>query len=254
MFTTQDILAQISALSGLPRGNRYSVIFTVPTGVASTDNLRTVSILCDSLSIPGTTLNTVEFYPLRNLNKLPTGYQHDDVEMTFILDGKYTAKRVFDTWLASTVNQNTYRISYADSIKANIEISQLDTLGNEIFKVILLGAFPITVGNIQLGNETEGIHKLSVTFTFERVIYANTQISKYDHDIIAERTREGTDVSAKPDSFEIEEGTTSGATETVMIESPTEVRSQEDYRGQTMPGDGLFGRAQRAVDFVRSFF
>lgn len=254
MFTPDQILAQISNLSGLPRGNRYSAQFPIPPTVATAGDFRALSLMCDAVVIPGTTINTADFSPLRNLTKLPTGYQHEDIEVSFILDGKYTAKKMFDSWVAAIVNPNTYRISYVDYIKTDILIAQLDTLGNEIFKVKLIGAYPVSVGQIQLGNENEGIQKLAVTFTFERIIEERVFSTLTEDAAIAERKKEGTDVSAVSDRFEIEEGTTSGATETIQIENPTEVKSQEDYAGQTMPGDGLFGRAQRAVDFVRSFF
>lgn len=254
MFTPDQILAKIGRLSGLPRGNRYSAQFPIPTSIRGSLDASVLSIMCDAIVIPGTTINTAEFAPLRNLTKLPTGYQHEDIEVSFILDGKYTAKKIFDLWAAAIVNPDTYRISYVDSIKTDISIAQLDTLGNEIFKIKLIGAYPVSVGQIQLGNENEGIQKLAVTLTFERIIEERVSTTLTENAAIEERKKEGTDVSSVKDSFEIEAGTTSGATDTIEIENPTEVRSQEDYRGQTMPGDGLFGRVQRAVDYVRSFF
>lgn len=254
MFTPYEILAKIKDLSGITRGNRYSAEFPIPTRIRGSTDARILSMMCDAIVIPGTTINTADFAPLRNLTKLPTGYQHEDIEVSFILDGKYTAKKIFDSWAAAIVNPNTYRISYVDSIKTDIIIAQLDTLGNEVFKVKLIGAYPVSVGQIQLGNENEGIQKLPVTLTFERVIQEKVSTTLTEEAAIAQRSKEGTDVSAVNEKVEIEEGETSGKTETIQIENPTEVKSQEDYAGQTMPGDGLFGRAQRAVDFVRSFF
>jgi hypothetical protein len=169
MVKPNDLISQIANLNGIARANRFHVeIPQIPAGTQQSPLI--IAMLCDSVSIPGTNINTVEDSPLRNLVKVATGYIHDDVEFSFILDGTYAPKRFFEEWIKLVVNPETYRVSYLDSVKRDITVLQLDTLNNVVYGVKLIGAYPISIGAIQLSNDNDGIQKMPVTITFERVV------------------------------------------------------------------------------------
>jgi hypothetical protein len=192
MATIEDLKATISKKGGLARANRFRVIFTPPTqsllnlnpqtiissvisGNFSAKNLindpRDIDILCDSVSIPGRQISTIDYIAEKQSVKIPYGELHDDVTCTFLLTNDYYMKTVFDSWIGSIVDIDQYSLAYKKDITTDVIIQQLDEENTPIYGVKLEGAFPTTVNDIELSNESENtIQKLGVSFSYDKYV------------------------------------------------------------------------------------
>lgn len=192
MSSIERLKSLISKKGGLAKGNRFNVIFTPPkqtllnfdlesivssaiSGNFSAKNLindpRDISMLCDSVSIPGKQISTIDYQAQKQSIKIPYGTLHDDVSLTFLLTNDYYMKSMFDQWINNIVNTDTYGVAYKKDIVTDVIIQQLDEQNTPIYGVKLEGAFPTTMNEILLSNEsTDTIQKLNVSFSYDRYV------------------------------------------------------------------------------------
>tara|TARA_B110000444_G_scaffold259656_1_gene304102 strand:+ start:952 stop:1590 length:639 start_codon:yes stop_codon:yes gene_type:complete len=192
MSSIERLKSLISKKGGLAKGNRFNVIFTPPkqtllnfdlesivssaiSGNFSAKNLindpRDISMLCDSVSIPGKQISTIDYQAQKQSIKIPYGTLHDDVSLTFLLTNDYYMKSMFDQWINNIVNTDTYGVSYKKDIVTDVIIQQLDEQNTPIYGVKLEGAFPTTMNEIVLSNDsTDTIQKLNVSFSYDRYV------------------------------------------------------------------------------------
>ena len=189
--TVDDFKAMIGKRGGFSRPNRFNFIMTPPqTQLLNTDwqglvqsaltgNLglndfindpRDISLLCESCSLPGRTINVLEHeYKMHKQTvKKAVGYTNEDITVVFHLTNDYYAKKVFDKWLNAIINPNSYLTPYKTEYTSDIIIQQLDQSNQVIYGIKLLNAFPTNVTSVQLDNNaSDQINKLTVTFTYE---------------------------------------------------------------------------------------
>lgn len=190
MSSIEILKTTISRKGGLAKGNRFNVMFTPPmqtllnfdgdrvitnliTGNFNARSLindpREISILCDSVSIPGKQISTLDYQSVKYSVKIPYGTLHDDINLTFLLTNDYYMKTVFDAWINSIVDSKTNQVAYKNDITCDVTIQQLDEKDIPIYGVTLENAFPTTMNEISLSNEnTDAIQKLSVSFSYDR--------------------------------------------------------------------------------------
>jgi len=192
MATIEDLKATISKKGGLARANRFNVIFTPPkqsllnlnpetiissaiSGNFSARNLindpRDINVLCSSISIPGRQISTLDYQAEKQTIKIPYGELHDDVTCTFLLTNDYYMKTVFDSWVGSIVDMDQYTVAYKRDITTDVIIQQLDEQNTPIYGVRLEGAFPTTIADIELSNDSENVvQSLSVSFSYDKYV------------------------------------------------------------------------------------
>ena len=192
MSSIDDLKSTISKKGGLAKTNRFSVFFTPPSasllnlnpetiissaisGNFSARNLindpRDISILCESVAIPGRQISTLDYQAEKQTVKIPYGELHDDVTLNFLLTNDYYIKTMFDSWVGGIVDMNQYSIVYKKDIVTDIIIQQLDEKNIPIYGVKLENAFPTTVADITLDNNIENsISKLSVSFSYDKYV------------------------------------------------------------------------------------
>ena len=191
-MSIERIKSLISKKGGLAKANRFNVMFTPPDltlfnldlqGLlqkALTDNLnpknvlndpRDISLLCDSVSIPGKQISTIDYQSVRQSVKVPYGTVQDDVELGFLLTNDYHMKTVFDKWINSIVDAEKYCVAYKKDITCDVVIQQLDEQDTPIYGVKLEGAFPVSMSNIELSNQSENtVQRLNVSFTYDKAV------------------------------------------------------------------------------------
>ena len=191
-MSIERIKSLISKKGGLAKANRFNVMFTPPDltlfnldlqGLlqkALTDNFsaknlindpRDISLLCDSVSIPGKQISTIDYQSVRQSVKVPYGTVQDDVELGFLLTNDYHMKTVFDKWINSIVDAEKYCVAYKKDITCDVVIQQLDEQDTPIYGVKLEGAFPVSMSNIELSNQSENtIQRLNVSFTYDKAV------------------------------------------------------------------------------------
>jgi len=185
-----DFKATIGKHQGLARGNRFLIYMRPPeqsilnidvsniaisalSGNFKASSLindpRDIALLCDSTSLPGRQIQTMDNPHLgfRNTIKHPTQYFNEDIEFTFHLTNDYYMRKMFDKWMGLVINQETFLKNYDEVYTSDITIQQLNAENMPVYGVKLKNAFPITMGGVELNNGSSETQKLSITFTYE---------------------------------------------------------------------------------------
>lgn len=162
MDNIQQFVALISKKGGVAKKNRFRINISIPS-YSSGD----ISLLCESISFPGKTIQSFDFSSYRNPIKIPTGFTNEDVTAVFHLTNDYYIKDLFDKWLNSIVNTEDYFIAYDKQFKTTVEIFQLNEKDQVVYGVELLDAYPISMSAVELDNsQTNATQKLTVDFTY----------------------------------------------------------------------------------------
>jgi hypothetical protein len=191
-MSIDNLKATISKKGGLAKQNRFQVFFTPPSasllnlnaetiissaisGNFSARNLindpRDISLLCQSVALPGRQISTLDYQAEKQTIKIPYGELHDDVTLTFLLTNDYYIKTMFDSWVGSIVDMDQYSIAYKKDIVTDVIIQQLDEKNIPIYGVKLENAFPTTVGDVALDNNSENtIQTLEVSFSYDKYV------------------------------------------------------------------------------------
>ena len=123
-------------------------------------------------TIPGKTIETLSV-PLngyRQSVQYPTGYSNPDVTFSFLLTNDYYIKKIFDKWMNSIVDKESYTTLYDADYKVDMIIQQLDQQNNVVFGIKLINAFPVSISDIPLDTSaTDQNQKVSVTMTYQEI-------------------------------------------------------------------------------------
>jgi len=189
--TIDDFKSVIGRRSGLAPSNRFAIFMNPPSQTllnldlqnAATNLLsgnfglsqfvndpRDVALLCESCSLPGRQIQTLDKQHLnyRQSVKTPQGYFNEDVSFVFHLTNDYHMKKLFDRWLDLIVNPETYQVGYKKEYVTDVTIQQLNQQNIPVYGIKLKNAFPVTVNTIELNNGSSGsTQKLNVTLTYE---------------------------------------------------------------------------------------
>ena len=191
--TVDDFKSTIGKRGGVSTPNRFSVTFSPPTqsllnldlqsmaasAISGTFSLgglvndpRDISVLCESVSLPGRLLQTIEYDALdRTPRKLPTQVIDEDVSMSFLLTNDYYMKKMFDRWQESIIDVDSHLVSYPSEYKRDVIIQQLDQNNTPVYGVKLINAFPSAVNSIELSNESsDAKHSLNVNFVYDNFV------------------------------------------------------------------------------------
>jgi len=162
-----QLKSEISRRGGLARPNRFKVIISPPSGTSIAE---TLSLLCESTSIPGRQITSFE-YPLfvyRHQVKVPNGYLNEDINMNFILTNDHIANRFFQEWSSLVMNRNSYTINYTQQYAGTIEMISLDETDLNVQSVKLYNAWPLSINSIEMNHSsTDDYMRLPVTITYE---------------------------------------------------------------------------------------
>jgi hypothetical protein len=191
MSSIDNLKSLISKKGGLAKANRFNVIFTPPSqsllnldigsiigsvvsGNFSANNLindpRDISILCQSVTLPGTALSTFEHQDYKQANKFPYTFIDDDVTITFLLTNDYYMRKMFDAWQSNVLNKETYIVGYKKNYAVDVIIQQLDEQNTPIYGVKLEKAYPVSFESIELSQESSDTIKMSVTFAYDKYV------------------------------------------------------------------------------------
>lgn len=169
-MTIDALKATIGSHGGVNQPNRFQITFDPPGAVLL--NGRELTLLCESVSIPGYQINTFDypFDAVLNTVKVPNGYSYEDITCTFIVTNDYSIRKIFDRWRRAIIT-NEFRLNYAAVYERDIVISSLNQKNEKAYEVRLEKAYPITVNSIELNNgTTNDISKLQVVFTYVSMV------------------------------------------------------------------------------------
>ena len=184
-----DIKAAVTKHGGLAMQNRFAVYMQPPaasllnldiqgaitsaiSGNFSIKNAfndpRDISLLCESCSLPGRQITTMDYQSIRQAIKMPNGYINEDITFSFHLTHDYYIKKMFDKWVSAVIDFKNYRVRYQNEYTTDVIIQQLDKKNVPIYGIKLYKAFPVTINSINLDNTAENTpQKVSVTMAYE---------------------------------------------------------------------------------------
>ena len=129
---------------------------------------RDIAMLCESCSLPGRQIQTIDYSSYRQPIKVPTYYVNEDVQMTFHLTNDYYIRKVFDKWHQLVLNQESFLLNYNKDFCADIIIQQLNQDNKPVYAVKLKNAYPVGINSINLDNTMNDTpQKLVVQITYE---------------------------------------------------------------------------------------
>jgi hypothetical protein len=170
----------IGKRGGLAKTNRFAVFMSPPDQSLLNIDLqdiaikslindpRDIGLLCESCSIPGRQIQTMEHSHFRQAVKVPNSYINEDVTFSFHLTNDYYMKKMFDKWTSLVINPDTFKVNYDSVYKRDVTIQQLNEKDVPVYGITLRNAYPVTANSIDLNNSSENTtQKLSITMTYE---------------------------------------------------------------------------------------
>ena len=191
MSSIDNLKSLVAKKGGVAPSNRFNVIFTPPSqsllnldpqaiigsvisGNFSAGNLindpRDISILCQSISIPGRNISTFEHQDFKQSNKFPYTFIDEDVTVSFLLTNDYYMRKMFDNWMSGIFDNENYRVGYKKDFSVDVVIQQLNQKNIPVYGVRLEKAFPVTMDSIELSQESTDVVKMSVTFAYDKYV------------------------------------------------------------------------------------
>lgn len=167
-FNLNNFITQVSS-QGLARPTWYYVLIHSPKN--NTQQEQKASLLCCRAEFPSVNIMSNGDMIQGFKTEMPYAIDFPDITMEFYVDAALEVKSFFDNWVRRPLvdRGNTYETNYYNNYVANISICQMDAETNEIYIVELKNAWPKTVSGLMLSADAlDTIHKLAVTFTYER--------------------------------------------------------------------------------------
>ena len=180
-----DVLAGFHSNNGYAQPNRFEILINAPSKRALPPNsgfqtnihagrerksdIRSISLRCDSISLPGRNLSTMTdsniYGPTREIVEGVTFAE--DINIVFNGSSGLDERVFFENWQRQAFNEETWNIGYYKDYVADIDIYLLDKQDKRRFGLKIHEAFPktITATDLNYGTNNE-IIKTSVSFSF----------------------------------------------------------------------------------------
>ena len=165
MSTLNEFISDVKA-NGLIPNNRYEVTFIPPVKIGNND-LKSVMMYCDSLSLPGLNISTQQARTYGEVREMPYERLFDNVNMTFYVDNYMTSKHVFDIWLAAIQDPSTRQLSWYNDYITDMTITVLDKEDKPVYVVNLYECYPKSVSAITMDYSSKDVMKLQVSMNYK---------------------------------------------------------------------------------------
>lgn len=169
-MTIQDFRAKIFDQSVL-RTSRFNVNIVLPPAVSSSaEDSRTLSLLAESVNLPGINFNTTQNrrFGYGFTEKYVNDTTFNDLTVSFITDGDNEVLGIFRKWVNTIMPTDTFLFEYKSNYCApGFKIDVKDELNDTVVVYDIYYAFPISISDIALDwNSTDEIAKFTVTFSY----------------------------------------------------------------------------------------
>ena len=174
--TIDDFKALLSKGSGMSRAAKYEVVLYPPDALAKHIGVdtggisREISLLCDTVAMPGHDLQThTTKYGTELPTKMVNGHGFEGtITTTFYIDENHNTKSYFDLWQHMAVDRNTNKVNYYKDYIGTMEIYQLGG-GGRTYGMEVLEVYPETIGQIEYAYATvDTLALLPVEFQYKK--------------------------------------------------------------------------------------
>lgn len=158
---------------GLAKTNRFAMLIPAPIGMPeiegfNSDHWSKFSI--ETTQIPGFTVLTQENSTYHFTQKMPYMIMFDEIQMSIRCDGWYSERKFFEEWRKLMRNPHSGNMRYKRDYTVDLFIEQLDDNGNVIFGVIIMNAYPVQLGDLDLQSQNVDFHHMNVSFAYDRYV------------------------------------------------------------------------------------
>lgn len=131
---------------------------------------KSVKFRCQSCSLPGKQLNTLERNTYGPTRKVASSSVYQDVIFSFIVGDDFNEKRYFNIWHNQIVNNiNGNNVAYYDDYVGQIFITTYGKDGFPNYKILLEEAYPISVDEIPLSWDSSNDYvRINVTIAYRK--------------------------------------------------------------------------------------
>lgn len=186
--TSNALRSGVDRHGGLARTNRFAIFMKTPQYSIINENIssiayglsggfiqsffddpRDLAILCESAVVPSSRLLTFDYQDIRNSQKMPYGYEVDDIELTFIVTNDYYIPKMFNIWMNHTIlNRKTNRFNYKDDYTTDMYIIAFDQSNIPNYICRIDNAFPINMSAMNYDeNDLNNYQRITLTFAYE---------------------------------------------------------------------------------------
>jgi len=190
-MSIDNLKSVVAKKGGLARPNRFNVIFTPPSqsilnldvgsiigsvlsGNFEADNLindpRDISLLCQSVTLPGRNISTFDHQDFKQSNKFPYTFIDGDVTISFLLTNDYYMRKMFDNWMSNIFSADSYIVGYKKNYAVDLIIQQLDQKNTPVYGTKLEKAFPTAIDSTELSQDGQEVVRMSVTFAYDKFV------------------------------------------------------------------------------------
>jgi|GEM_PF-1820134 len=201
-----NFLGTVSKLKGFTRPAYFYVEIQPPLALRDqAQEARNLAFLCESANLPGVSFATSDIrrYGFGPTERKPYAPIFVDTTMTFFADASGMVQKFFYRWMNSIIQydempwgngnlvngfaMSPFKVNYKEQYATDILVTTVDEANNDIINVRFREAFPIFMGDINLGwGDTDSISRLPITFT-----YFNWKIEKINVGQIQENREPG---------------------------------------------------------------
>jgi len=185
-FISMSLLQQLLDLGGVVQDFTSSIVNNLfgndsnPTSDPAIT--RYLGMQCEQAELPGTSLITADAKIYGPIYKVPYQKQYNDMNMTFVCTNDFYEKKLFDKWIECIMppDTNNLRFPKGNSTRylTDITVIQFDEFIKQIYAVKLIDAFPVSVSSMPLSWSDDGVHRLTVSFAYQR--FETIYEGKYD--------------------------------------------------------------------------
>jgi hypothetical protein len=156
-FDPQDLIAKVFDQGANTSGGLFGI-----------NDPRDVSILCDSVTMPGRQIATSDLQNNLLAVKMPYTYMNDDVTFSFHITNDHFMKKYFEKWFNQIVDRRSMTIKYKSQYATDVIIQQLDQRDVPVYTCTLRNAFPTTIAGYEVSNAGENqTQRMQITLAYD---------------------------------------------------------------------------------------
>jgi hypothetical protein len=156
-FDPQDLIAKVFDKGANTSGGLFGI-----------NDPRDVSILCDSVTMPGRQIATSDLQNNLLAVKMPYTYMNDDVTFSFHITNDHFMKKYFEKWFNQIVDRRSMTMKYKSQYATDVIIQQLDQRDVPVYTCTLRNAFPTTIAGYEVTNAGENqTQRMQITLAYD---------------------------------------------------------------------------------------
>ena len=167
MANISDFKAKLAG--GGARNNQFKVTMPFPGYAQVGGEIEDLAFLCTSTSIPAMTIGNVNVPFRGRVIKIAGDRTFASWSINVLNDTNFKLRNAFERW-QNGINNMTDNEGLSNPVDYQVDIfvDQLDRNGNTLKSYTLRGAYPTSIGTIELNYETnDAIEDFDVTFEYQ---------------------------------------------------------------------------------------